>query len=76
MASGNGVLNAIVRQKPAMERIKLNVAAILTSLVRNCPLVRSLSVPNARPRITNHINGKNNDHTEKHRDKIKSRKKI
>ena len=52
IASGNGVLKKIVRQKPAMERMKLKVAAILTSRMRNCPLVRSLSVPKAMPRMT------------------------
>ena len=52
IASGNGVLKQMVRKKPAMERIKLKVAAILTSRLRNWPLVRSLSVPKAKPRIT------------------------
>lgn len=52
IASGNGVLKAIARQNPASDRIKLNEAAILASRVRNCPRVRSLSVPRAKPRMT------------------------
>jgi hypothetical protein len=52
IASGNGVLKATARQNPAMERMKLNEAAIFASRARNCPRVRSLRVPRARPRMT------------------------
>lgn len=51
-ASGKSVLKKIARQNPAILRIIESAAAILNSLVKNCPLVLSFKVPNANPRIT------------------------